>query len=32
MEEQKEIMNTRFVEWMDNHEQVDDVCIVGVRV
>jgi serine phosphatase RsbU (regulator of sigma subunit) len=32
MDEQKEIINQRFDEWRGAHEQVDDVCIIGVRV
>ena len=31
MEEQKEILNKAFEEWRGPHEQIDDVCIIGVR-
>ena len=30
--EQKVLLNDRFEEWMGKHEQVDDVCVMGVRV
>ena len=30
--EQKEILNKAFVDWKGLNEQVDDVCIVGVRI
>lgn len=32
MEEQRKAVETAFVSWMGNHEQVDDVCMIGVRV
>ena len=32
MEEQREILLTAFNNWKGNLEQVDDVCIIGVRV
>ncbi len=32
MLEQKENLNTAFQNWKGNHEQVDDVCIIGVRL
>lgn len=32
MEEQKSILNERFEDWKGNLEQVDDVCLIGVRV
>jgi serine phosphatase RsbU (regulator of sigma subunit) len=32
MDDQKEILAKRFDEWKDNHEQVDDVCIIGVKI
>jgi hypothetical protein len=32
MQEQKEILNARFENWKGNLEQVDDVCLIGVRV
>jgi serine phosphatase RsbU (regulator of sigma subunit)/tetratricopeptide (TPR) repeat protein len=30
--EQREILNQKFTEWKGNLEQVDDVCIVGIRL
>ncbi len=32
MSEQKELLNEAFDKWKGNEEQVDDVCIIGVRV
>lgn len=32
MERQREILRTKFMEWKGDLEQVDDVCIIGVRV
>ena len=32
MEEQRKAIETAFISWMGNHEQVDDVCMIGVRV
>lgn len=32
MHEQKEIVEDTFVEWMSEFEQVDDVCVIGVRL
>ena len=32
MSEQKELLNEAFNKWKGNEEQVDDVCIIGVRV
>jgi len=32
MEKQKELLNETFETWKGNLEQVDDVCIIGVRV
>ena len=32
MEEQKIIMNEAFETWRGNLEQIDDVCVIGVRV
>ncbi|HET6245942.1 MAG: SpoIIE family protein phosphatase [Bacteroidetes bacterium] len=32
MEKQKEILNDTFENWKGNLEQVDDVCIIGVKV
>lgn len=31
-EQQKEILNTTFENWKNNLEQVDDVCIIGLRI
>ena len=32
MSTQKDAMNTTFEKWMTGFEQIDDVCIIGVRV
>ncbi len=32
MNEQKEILNTVFEEWKGNLSQIDDVCVVGIKV
>lgn len=32
MEEQKSILDSTFEEWKGEYEQVDDICIIGVRV
>ena len=32
MSEQKEILESIFEEWKGNLEQVDDVCVLGIRV
>jgi serine phosphatase RsbU (regulator of sigma subunit) len=32
MEKQREIIDTIFEEWRGELEQVDDVCIIGVRI
>ncbi len=32
MEKQKEILDTTFENWRGSFEQIDDVCIIGVRV
>ena len=32
MQEQKEIIEKFFDTWKGNTEQVDDVCVIGVRI
>ncbi len=32
MEKQKEMLNTAFENWRGNLEQVDDVCVIGVKI
>lgn len=32
LEEQKKILNSAFEDWRGNLEQVDDVCIIGMRI
>jgi len=32
MDNQKKIMETTLDEWMKNYEQVDDICIMGIRL
>jgi serine phosphatase RsbU (regulator of sigma subunit) len=31
MNTQKEILESAFVSWQGNHEQIDDVCLIGIR-
>ena len=32
MHEQKSILTNGFIEWMDDFEQVDDVCVIGIKI
>jgi PAS domain S-box-containing protein len=32
LEQQKEILNTTITQWMGNLDQVDDICIIGMKV
>ena len=32
LKEQKLIIETEFTKWMGTLEQIDDVCVIGVRV
>jgi len=32
MHEQKTILSNGFDEWMDDFEQVDDVCVIGIKI
>ena len=32
MEKQKELIAQNFDLWKGNYEQIDDVCVIGVRV
>ena len=32
LDTQKKVMLDEFMNWMDDYEQVDDVCVVGIRV
>jgi hypothetical protein len=32
MEMQKQIIDNTFEEWRGNTEQIDDVCVIGVRI
>lgn len=32
MKEQIDLLNEEFEKWMGNHEQLDDVCVIGVRI
>lgn len=32
MSVQKEILNTTLMEWKGNLDQIDDICLMGVRI
>jgi hypothetical protein len=32
MSEQKKILDETITEWKGNNEQVDDICVIGVRL
>jgi serine phosphatase RsbU (regulator of sigma subunit) len=32
MYEQKQVMNQAFEEWKGDNEQIDDVCVIGLRI
>lgn len=32
VKEQEHLLAMYFEEWMGTHEQVDDVCIIGIRI
>ena len=32
LDAQKVILNKKFEEWKSNLEQVDDVCVIGIRI
>jgi hypothetical protein len=32
MDKQKEVLNKTIVEWQGELEQVDDICIIGIRI
>ncbi len=32
MQDQKEILSNRFVEWKGQLEQIDDVCVIGIKI
>jgi len=32
MEQQKKLIEEAFVKWHGNNEQIDDVCVLGLRV
>ena len=32
MNDQRDELQKEFIEWKGEHEQVDDVCVIGVRV
>ena len=32
VEEQKRFLNKHFMEWKGDYEQVDDVCVIGVKI
>jgi hypothetical protein len=32
MQEQKELLDTKIVEWMNGREQIDDILIFGIEI
>jgi serine phosphatase RsbU (regulator of sigma subunit) len=32
MDEQHKLLNKEFVDWQGGHEQIDDVCVIGVKI
>ena len=32
MTRQQEMLDKKIVEWMGNHEQVDDILVVGIKL
>lgn len=32
MEQQKELLHSALKDWMQDYEQIDDICVIGVRV
>ena len=32
MKEQKEYLNKYMSDWMGEHEQIDDICVIGIRI
>jgi len=32
MQEQGEVLNSRMISWMGNLEQVDDICVIGMKI
>jgi hypothetical protein len=32
MEQQKEIIERAFEDWQGSYDQVDDVCMIGIRI
>lgn len=32
MQEQHEVIQDRFLDWKGNHSQIDDVCVLGIRL
>ncbi|MEM9024242.1 MAG: SpoIIE family protein phosphatase, partial [Bacteroidota bacterium] len=32
MENQRELLDQTIMDWMGEHEQIDDICIIGVRI
>ena len=32
MSEQKEILDTEFAKWKGDHDQIDDVLVMGIKI
>jgi len=32
MNNQKEILENKFISWKGNLEQIDDVCVIGMKI
>jgi serine phosphatase RsbU (regulator of sigma subunit)/ligand-binding sensor domain-containing protein len=32
MDEQNKMLNKEFIDWQGEHEQIDDVCVIGVKI
>ena len=32
MNEQKQRLDDQIMQWMDGYEQIDDICVVGIKI